>query len=87
MLESSRENVARCLGCEPEQVFFVSSATEACRIAITRMTESCKKVHVTKVEHAAVTSMTDRKVYSDRRTIIVVLCISTLTMKLAKYTI
>lgn len=67
MLESSRETVARCLGCEPEQVFFVSSATEACRIAITRMTESCKKVHVTKVEHAAVTSMTDRKVYSDRR--------------------
>lgn len=67
MLESSRETVARCLGCEPEQVFFVSSATEACRIAITRMTESCKKVYVTKVEHAAVTSMTDRKVYSDRR--------------------
>lgn len=67
MLESSRETVARCLGCEPEQVFFVSSATEACRIAITRMTESCKKVHVTEVEHAAVTSMTDRKVYSDRR--------------------
>lgn len=67
MLESSRETVARCLGCEPEQVFFVSSATEACRIAITRMTEACKKIHVTKVEHAAVTSMTDRKVYSDRR--------------------
>lgn len=67
MMESSRETVARCLGCEPEQVFFVSSATEACRIAITRMTESCKKVHVTKVEHAAVTSMTDRKIYSDRR--------------------
>lgn len=66
MLESSRETVARCLGCEPEQVFFVSSATEACRIAITRMTEACKKIHVTKVEHAAVTSMTDRKVYSDR---------------------
>lgn len=67
ILESSRETVARCLGCEPEQVFFVSSATEACRIAITRMTEACKKIHVTKVEHAAVTSMTDRKVYSDRR--------------------
>ena len=66
MLESSRETVARCLGCEPEQVFFVSSATEACRIAITRMTEACKKIHVTKVEHAAGTSMTDRKVYSDR---------------------
>ena len=67
MLESSRETVARCLGCEPEQVFFVSSATEACRIAITRMTEACKKIRVTKVEHAAVTSMTDRKVYSDLR--------------------
>lgn len=67
MLESSRETVARCLGCEPEQVFFVSSATEACRIAITRMTEACKKIHVSKVEHAAVTSITDRKVYSDRR--------------------
>ena len=66
-LESSREVVAQCLGCEPDQVFFVSSATEACRIAITRMTEACKKIHVTKVEHAAVTSMTDRKVYSDRR--------------------
>ncbi len=66
-LESSRETVARCLGCEPEQVIFVSSATEACRIAITRMTEACKKIHVTKVEHAAVTSLTDRKVYSDRR--------------------
>lgn len=66
-LESSRETVAQCLGCEPEQVIFVSSATEACRIAITRMTEACKKIHVTKVEHAAVISLTDRKVYSDRR--------------------
>ena len=37
MLESSRETVARCLGCEPEQVFFVSSATEACRIALAIM--------------------------------------------------
>lgn len=66
-LEAYREAVAQCLKCNSDQVFFVSSATEACRIAITRMTEACKKIHVTKVEHAAVTSITDRKVYSDRR--------------------
>lgn len=66
-LEASREAVAQCLKCDSDQVFFVSSATEACRIAITRMTEACKKIYVTKIEHAAVTSITDRKVYSDRR--------------------
>nr|DAR23340.1 MAG TPA: cysteine sulfinate desulfinase/cysteine desulfurase [Caudoviricetes sp.] len=66
-LESSREAVAQCLKCNSDQVFFVSSATEACRIAIARMTEACEKIHVTKVEHAAVTNMTDRKVYSDCR--------------------
>lgn len=31
------------------------------------MKEACKKIYVTKIEHAAVTSITDRKVYSDRR--------------------
>lgn len=66
-LEASREAVAQCLKCDSDQVFFVSSATEACRIAITRMKEACKKIYVTKIEHAAVTSITDRKVYSDRR--------------------
>lgn len=66
-IEASRETVARCLCCEPDQVFFVPSATDACRIAITRMTEACKKIYVTGAEHAAVTSITDREVYPDHR--------------------
>ena len=68
-LEASRETVAMCLGCEPDQVFFVSSATEACRIAITIMNDKCKHISVSSAEHAAVTSITDKSLYgrSDRK--------------------
>lgn len=58
--ESSRAGVAQCLGCEPDQVFFVSSATEACRIALTIMNDKCKGISASSAEHAAVTSITDR---------------------------
>lgn len=58
-LESSREVVAQCLGCEPDQVFFVPSATEACRIALAIMVEKCRFVTASLVEHLAVTSITD----------------------------
>lgn len=60
--EASREGVAQCLGCEPDQVFFVSSATEACRIALTIMNDKCRSISVSSAEHAAVTSITDRTV-------------------------
>mgnify|MGYP002765429117 CR=1 FL=1 len=67
--EASREGVAQCLGCEPDQVFFVSSATEACRIALTIMNDKCKSISVSSAEHAAVTSITDKTLYgrSDRK--------------------
>lgn len=67
--EASRKGVALCLGCEPDQVFFVSSATEACRIAITIMNDKCKHISVSSAEHAAVTSITDKSLYgrSDRK--------------------
>lgn len=58
--EASREGVARCLACESDQVFFVSSATEACRIALTIMNDKCKGISASSAEHAAVTSITDR---------------------------
>lgn len=58
-LESSREVVAQCLGCDPDQVFFVPSATEACRIALAIMVEKCRFVTASLVEHLAVTSITD----------------------------
>ena len=60
-LEASRETVARCLGCEPDQVFFVPSATEACRIALTSMAKKCRGISVSGVEHTAVTSITDEE--------------------------
>lgn len=60
--EASREGVALCLGCEPDQVFFVSSATEACRIALTIMNDKCSFVTASFVEHLAVTSITDHMI-------------------------
>lgn len=60
-LDASRETVARCLGCEPDQVFFVPSATEACRIALTSMAKKCRGISVSGVEHTAVTSITDEE--------------------------
>ena len=62
-LEASREGVAQCLGCEPDQVFFVSSATEACWIALTIINGKCKSISVSGAEHAAVTSITDGSLY------------------------
>lgn len=68
-LEASREAVAQCLKCASDQVFFVSSATEACRIALTIMNDKCKGISVSSAEHAAVTSITDKSLYgrSDRK--------------------
>nr|DAR09628.1 MAG TPA: cysteine sulfinate desulfinase/cysteine desulfurase [Caudoviricetes sp.] len=60
--EASRKGVALCLGCEPDQVFFVSSATEACRIALTIMNDKCTGISASSAEHAAVTSITDRMI-------------------------
>ena len=83
-LEASREAVAQCLKCDSDQVFFVSSATEACRIAITRMTEACKKIYVTKIEHAAVTSIQTARYIVTAGMVIVVSCIFTPTTKPVK---
>mgnify|MGYP002771221023 FL=1 len=58
-LEASREAVAQCLKCDSDQVFFVSSATEACRIAIEIMLGKCRGVAASLVEHSAVSSITD----------------------------
>lgn len=60
--EASRDDVARCLSCEPEQVIFTPSATEACRIALTITNDKCRSISVSSAEHAAVTSITDRMV-------------------------
>ena len=65
-IEASRETVSRCLSCEPEQVFFVSSATEACRIALTAMDEACRVFRVSGVEHSAVSSIAERVLYGRR---------------------
>lgn len=58
-LEASREAVAQCLKCDSDQVLFVPSATEACRIALAIMVEKCRFVTASLVEHLAVTSITD----------------------------
>lgn len=58
-IEASRETVAWCLGCEPGQVFFVSSATEACRIVLTAMDDVCRVFRVSGVEHSAVSSIAE----------------------------
>lgn len=65
-IEASRETVARCLCCEPDQVFFVSSATEACRIALTAMDDVCRVFRVSGVEHSAVSSIAERVLYGRR---------------------
>ena len=65
-LEASREAVAQCLKCNSDQVFFVSSATEACRIALTAMDEACRVFRVSGVEHSAVSSIAERVLYGRR---------------------
>lgn len=65
-MEASREAVAQCLKCNSDQVFFVSSATEACRIALTAMDEACRVFRVSGVEHSAVSSIAERVLYGRR---------------------
>lgn len=54
VMRKSRETVARCLGCEPSEVMFTSSATESAAIAMRILYDLCETVTINKTEHDAV---------------------------------
>lgn len=53
-IEEAKKTIAQCINCEPEEVFFVSSATEACNWAIQILLDKKCKLIYHKYEHSAV---------------------------------
>lgn len=54
IIEKAKEDMALLINCDPEEIFFVSSATEACNWAIQIMLEKKCKLIYQKYEHSAV---------------------------------
>lgn len=52
-LEQAKTIVAGCLSCDPEQVIFTSSASQACDLAIRFLFSTCEKNAVSDADHAA----------------------------------
>lgn len=53
-LEQARFDVAMCVGCEPEEVYLTSTATEACALALNSLAEQDYEVRSSPFEHHAV---------------------------------
>ena len=56
-LEEARATIARCIGADPNEVYFTSGATEACNWAIRCLEAEKKIVCFQPIEHHAVTSV------------------------------
>lgn len=56
-LEEARATIARCIGADPNEVYFTSGATEACNWAIRSLEAEKKIVCFQPIEHHAVTSV------------------------------
>lgn len=52
-LEGAKNLVAYCLSCDPEQVIFTSSASQACDLAIRVIFSMCRKLEICDADHAA----------------------------------
>ena len=53
-LEKSKEIIAKCMNCDPEEVYFTGSATEACNWAIQILREKKCNLIYKEYEHSAV---------------------------------
>lgn len=53
-LEKSKEIIAKCINCEPDEVYFTGSATEACNWAIKILIDKNCKLIYKEYEHSAV---------------------------------
>lgn len=56
-LEQAREKIARCIGAQPEEIFFSSGATESCAMALTSMALSGCDIKFSQYEHHAAMSV------------------------------
>ncbi len=58
LLDSSRKAVARCLSCEPEEIYFTSGGTESNNLAIMgaayRMRRMGRRIVSTSIEHSSI---------------------------------
>ena len=53
-LESAREKIAALMGCQPEEIYFPSTATEAAAVALNSMGRNCVYLKATPIEHHAI---------------------------------
>lgn len=53
-LEQARERIARCMDCEPQEIYFTATATEAAALALNSMDKSCVYIETTPLEHHAI---------------------------------
>ncbi len=58
-LEQAREKIARLMDCEPDEIYFTSTATEAASFAIGSLASSCYEVEESPAEHHAVSENID----------------------------
>ncbi|MBQ3007774.1 MAG: cysteine desulfurase [Clostridia bacterium] len=64
LLDSSRESIAKCLSCRPEEIFFTSGGTEGNNLAVIgaahRMRRMGKRIVSTAVEHSSIDETLDK---------------------------
>lgn len=64
MLDRSREDIAKCLSCSPEEIFFTSGGTESNNLAVIgaahKMRRMGKRIVSTCVEHSSVDETLDK---------------------------
>lgn len=69
VLEAMRSKIAEFMDCEPDEVYFTSTATEASALAIGSLASSCYKVWESPFEHHAVSENIDNYWAWDRNPI------------------
>lgn len=64
LLDSSRESIAKCLSCSPEEVFFTSGGTESNNLAVMgaayQMRRMGRRIVSTAVEHSSIDETLDK---------------------------
>ena len=61
-LEGAKNLVAYCLSCDPEQVIFTSSASQACDLAMRSMFTACEKIEIVDTDHAATYGFLEKEI-------------------------
>ena len=62
LVETSRRNIAKCLGCEPRSIIFTSGGTEADNLALRAAVKDlgCKRIVTSAAEHSAVIASAEK---------------------------